>query len=234
MGLRMSEKSDLEWAIQDVGGALNAIIPTDWIAPRAHSLAARNNRRIRFFPQRRILAAVDLNSHGSNPSKAARDLLEFALTEISAPARRDCKQAVVALRRSGGVYAAAFGFRSAATPIEIASTARPRHQWNVPMPDPRQTPEQALDDALRLLDVTSAQKPPAAARSAVIGALKLCDVCFRLAGGVLPATAEGFPSNNRRRPTQHANRSLLREAGFPARRSSFAMQCQRMSMRPRR
>lgn len=183
-------------ALRSVIAGLNCVLPSDFAAYRR----TLNSPPIwvRYYPQRDLLVGVAEWVENDDELAAANAILSQALAEISEPARRECERAAVTWLGKQEAYAAAFDTVNK-NPRLIAASWQPRHLWEVPVPDPEQSPARALDDALVMLhlEVDRALKEghAAANTAAIKGILKLCAACFRWGNGVAPGASEMLPAD---------------------------------------
>lgn len=214
--------------LRSVASALNIVISEGDLRSMVSTSSRRQGRYHRYFPQRRILIAVESSSQGGDYLVVAREVIESALADISGPAQRDCRAALVSwIGPDGSTRAAAFDLAGPEGPVIVGASWQPRHLWHRPMPDPDNSPQEAVYKAIRLVSsevnrVLSAGQTHD--RTGIRGALSLCEQCFLLARGIAPATASSLPPDSGQWPTWLQDFMRAAEAEyvrlFPNERSS--------------
>src|SRR5580698_8340503 len=141
--------------LKSVAGALNIVLPDDTLRSIGGRSRGAGGKGVRYVPQQQLLIVVEGRLESNDDlSVAARQLVDVALGEISGPARRDCRAALVAwVARDGSSPAAAFDLTTAGGPTIVGASWQPRHLWLRPMPDPNQPPKTSLEEAIKLVSV---------------------------------------------------------------------------------
>jgi hypothetical protein len=178
----------LSCSLRSVSAALNFLLPLDQMPPAAD--LATHRRWMRYFPKQRLVVAAEYVAEASDPDATAVQILDRALASLSDAARQDCRAAAVGWIDAGGLTAAAaLELRAPDARTLVAASWLPRHLWMRPTPDPDQSPQRALEEALALVKGLASQVP-SPERQILTGAIELCDACFRYAAGISPGGLE--------------------------------------------
>jgi hypothetical protein len=149
-------------------------------------------KRTRYFPAEQLLVVVGDDRATGDPPVTARRLVDGALSQQSEPTRRECRFALVVWTEpDGSAPAAAVDLGAQGELAIVGCTWQPRHRWRKPMPDPDQSAEQSLAEAIDL--VAAIVHPGTPDRAELEGALRLCEACFAYARGVAPGSRDSLP-----------------------------------------